>query len=584
MDIWFFFLFIFVSSLSLRKVIDYFPVERTSQRTLPAIGGFNEYAGIYVYISDIFLTLAILCWVVSIIYTNYRKQSSGKLWITHPIHTLYTSLKNNVPRLPRGKSFYSAKYANVPRGTLLGNKTDVKQFFLRGGTLFIAPMFLVIWSFISISWAKNESIALFRSFKLLEFYLLYLFVASRLIPLFHVEQSEATQTKIAAIYPNQLRDKTEEKNVPRGTFSIFLLSMVFLGLFQSFIAIWQFISQYSVGLFWLKESLISPDIPGVAKIILNGHKIIRAYGLFPHPNILGGFLLFSTIATLLYKNCSTWNINAPLSSIRKRIGDEVIVPRGTINPSSNSPSNYFWLEKLLRRKPWFIDIAISIQLFALISTFSKSAILGLIIALTYLHVPRGTIHKYPSGTQNHSPFSKKVVLILGILVLSLYLAKPDLNILLAKSLKERIFYLNVSPAIVATQHIAGARGTIEDAQKLLFGVGAGQFVLNIPNYTSQVVEQWQFQPVHNVFLLIWSELGLIGLVLFLWFLWTIFSKSILENKYDVSSNVVTLHYFKAILLGFIFIMLFDHYSWDIQQGSLLLWMTLGIIAGVKRKC
>ena len=232
MDIWFFFLFIFVSSLSLRKVIDYFPVERTSQRTLPAIGGFNEYAGIYVYISDIFLTLAILCWVVSIIYTNYRKQSSGKLWITHPIHTLYTSLKNNVPRLPRGKSFYSAKYANVPRGTLLGNKTDVKQFFLRGGTLFIAPMFLVIWSFISISWAKNESIALFRSFKLLEFYLLYLFVASRLIPLFHVEQSEATQTKIAAIYPNQLRDKTEEKNVPRGTFSIFLLSMVFFSYFS----------------------------------------------------------------------------------------------------------------------------------------------------------------------------------------------------------------------------------------------------------------------------------------------------------------------------------------------------------------
>ena len=54
-----------------------------------------------------------------------------------------------------------------------------------------------------------------------------------------------------------------------------------------------------MGLLWLKESIISPNIPGVAKLIFNGHVYIRSYGLFPHPNILGGFLVFSIISTLL---------------------------------------------------------------------------------------------------------------------------------------------------------------------------------------------------------------------------------------------------------------------------------------------
>jgi hypothetical protein len=30
-------------------------------------------------------------------------------------------------------------------------------------------------------------------------------------------------------------------------------------------------------------------------------------------------------------------------------------------------------------------------------------------------------------------------------------------------------------------------------------------------------------------------------------------------------------------------MLFDHYFWDIQQGSLMLWILLGLIAGLSRK-
>jgi hypothetical protein len=36
---------------------------------------------------------------------------------------------------------------------------------------------------------------------------------------------------------------------------------------------------------------------------------------------------------------------------------------------------------------------------------------------------------------------------------------------------------------------------------------------------------------------------------------------------------------QTIFIGFLFIMFLDHYLWDIQQGSFLLWMTMGFLVG-----
>ncbi len=54
----------------------------------------------------------------------------------------------------------------------------------------------------------------------------------------------------------------------------------------------QWKANHSLGLSWLGESVIGPDVLGVAKIDLpNGLKQVRAYGSFLHPNILAGYLL-----------------------------------------------------------------------------------------------------------------------------------------------------------------------------------------------------------------------------------------------------------------------------------------------------
>ena len=170
---------------------------------------------------------------------------------------------------------------------------------------------------------------------------------------------------------------------------------------------------------------------------------------------------------------------------------------------------------------------------------------------------------------------KKVLVTFLTLFALGFILRPDMGKFLLNPIKERLVYLNVS------------RGTI--LSNWLLGVGSGQFVLGMQKYASNTLENWQFQPVHNVFLLIWSELGLIGLGLFIWLLWSLFHPSCKENVPRLPRRLFHVEQFywggtikivfKAILLGFIFIMLFDHYFWDIQQGQIILWMIMGLLAG-----
>lgn len=63
-----------------------------------------------------------------------------------------------------------------------------------------------------------------------------------------------------------------------------------------------FIIQHDLNLYLVGESRINPELPGVAKFIINfadsedaSNKAIRAYGPYPHPNILGGTLAMGII-------------------------------------------------------------------------------------------------------------------------------------------------------------------------------------------------------------------------------------------------------------------------------------------------
>src|SRR4030043_871676 len=68
-------------------------------------------------------------------------------------------------------------------------------------------------------------------------------------------------------------------------------------IYSALITLAQFIKQGTVGglFWWLGERNFSLITPGIAKAIIGGRLILRPYATFPHPNVLGGFLLVSLI-------------------------------------------------------------------------------------------------------------------------------------------------------------------------------------------------------------------------------------------------------------------------------------------------
>lgn len=470
-----FYFFIATFTLQTRKILFSYPIQDQ----------FNEFTSGFVYLSDLVLIATISVWLVILLYNKIVYLSSN------------TRLASQ----------------NVPRGT----------FCKKNILLLIIPLILVILAYISILWSENSSFALYKSIKLTEFYLLYLFV------LFNLR-------KISL----------------RTVFFIILGAAAI----QSVVAILQFILQSSIGLHaFFRESIVprlpageAGGTPGVAKIEIWGQKLYRSYGLMPHPNILGGFLAISSFLTaFVIQKCSTWNNKCSTWNI-------------------------------------FLDVALVIQLVTLFLTFSKSAILAFVIAVILWNVPRGTfwwkkmLHACPPKWRMEH-FWKLIVIILAISLIIGFFGQDVANNI-KESFNDRILLYNVSrlPAVAS----AKAGGTIlESAQSLIFGIGPGQSVFHqFSSYPH--LENWQYQPVHNIYLLITMELGIIGLLAFpMWI-----SVLLFENVPRLTAGVegeTYLNYLtkviKCCLIIISLISLLDHYFWDIQQGQILFWLVSGFLAG-----
>ena len=67
---------------------------------------------------------------------------------------------------------------------------------------------------------------------------------------------------------------------------------------QGSVAVLQFVRQRAVGLSLLGELAIHPQGQGVSVIEAGGQRWLRAYGLTPHPNVLGGYLSVGLLVCL----------------------------------------------------------------------------------------------------------------------------------------------------------------------------------------------------------------------------------------------------------------------------------------------
>lgn len=105
--------------------------------------------------------------------------------------------------------------------------------------------------------------------------------------------------------------------------------------------------------------------------------------------------------------------------------------------------------------------------------------------------------------------------------------------------------------------------TIEMIKENPFKIGFQNYTTQIQSYTEEKLMPWEYQPVHNVYLLTTAELGIIGVAALLFLL--IYSLIITKNKPV-----------KYALLAIMVVMLFDHYFYTLHQGQLLMLIILGL--------
>jgi hypothetical protein len=305
------------------------------------------------------------------------------------------------------------------------------------------------------------------------------------------------------------------RDTPRA-WRTFAIGSVAALLLQAFIGIWQFSAQstafsMSLGLDWPGDLL--PSMSGASVVQLaDGLRWLRAYGTFPHPNLLGGWtlaLLASPLTLILLP--SKWRIPAL--------------------------------------------ILFSTGLVLLVLTFSRSAWLGLAALSAVLLFRWKRLHRK----------SLIVLIATGLLCLAL------LFVPLRQMFATRLVVNQVQTEQVSSfTRLWLVQRTWEIIQKQpILGVGIGSYSLALSQH---VAAFYDIEPVHNIPMLAWSELGPGGVI-------ALTGLGIMVAFRTFKARRPLTIIFSAILAGLFVVSLFDHYLWTLAPGRLLAGTMLGLWAG-----
>ncbi|MBT4917257.1 O-antigen ligase family protein [Candidatus Peregrinibacteria bacterium] len=203
----------------------------------------------------------------------------------------------------------------------------------------------------------------------------------------------------------------------------------------------------------------------------------------------------------------------------------------------------------------FRTAVVGILCLALVLTFSRSALLG--FAVAYI------LYVYLKGIKipwKYIGAGALVIFVIGLLMGFLPVLLERLVVSDLHTLGERGLYLDIS------------RGMFDSN---VFGVGIGNFTYVMQSYTTLKIDPWLFQPVHNMFFLLFNELGFVGGFSFV-FLFFISLFSFMKKALVISKKQRGVLFAATSFLIFILIVgFFDHYFISLYQGQALLWTYLG---------
>ncbi|MCB9453341.1 MAG: O-antigen ligase family protein [Anaerolineaceae bacterium] len=295
-----------------------------------------------------------------------------------------------------------------------------------------------------------------------------------------------------------------------------IITMLMAGLvWNSLLAFVQTGLQRDLGLRILGEFALNPAKSGISIVQAEGVRWLRPYGLLPHPNILAGFLIIGLLAALVW-----------------------VLDR--------------------RRTRWIIGSSVFLLgLWALLLTFSRSAWLGFAVA-GFFALPlilRGKLFR--RLTKARLVFTTGVVIVtLGLFALLYY------PFLLSRA---GVGGESVELRSVADRNVYAAFAVRMVSERPITGMGMGNFPWRASYYLQFTAFDLRGEPVHQVLLLVWAELGTVGLCLLTAAL--IFGLEAALRR-DVNLNRIAL---LAGVAALIVVGLFDHYPWTLPQFQAAWW-------------
>jgi len=320
---------------------------------------------------------------------------------------------------------------------------------------------------------------------------------------------------------------------------LILIGIVLIGSFESLLGIAQFLLQKSIGFHLLGEPKLGPHL-GSAVLPLaekgrwlveffgslpQGQEyLIRSAGTFPHANIFAGFLVLSLMMT-----------------------------------------HAVFMDNNRKGMQIGVGVCLSLQIFALFLTFSRAGMLAYLLAtgvwFGFVLIRKAT---RPFREKNKLLALASTILFSGLLSI----------LLLYPHLEARGGFFNYNSFVQYSDlcRTYSQKITFEILQnRPVLGVGYSCFTFFPPDFLSPDLIAFRDRP-HNIYLLIAGETGVLGLGVFLLFIF-----SLIRPFFSTVGGGYCQTFF-AIFVGFLFIGLCDLYFLTTQIGRLMFFLMAGLLA------
>jgi O-antigen ligase len=313
-------------------------------------------------------------------------------------------------------------------------------------------------------------------------------------------------------------DKKKIKKYLMMIVPVWIIGESFLGLLQvmnggSLNGIW----------WWFGERSFVYGGIGIAQMDWLGQNLIRAYGTFSHPNSMAGFLLLSW-----------WYFKSNLSP----------VPFFDTTGARN----------ILLRKIFYWIVNWSALMGILVA--GSRTVWGITaVMLIVEQLPIINFQLLTRDKKIRRQLIGKILMILGVICLFLGIISINYR------LSDFVGGWDANGLAKREVLIVAAVKMIQSSP--LFGVGAGNFVKELPKVQNG---NWSWlQPVHNIFLLVWSEIGLLGIIIL----------SVIGYQLSVTNFKWKKYWWLWVIVGVTGMV--DHYWISLPQNSWLLAVILGLV-------